>query len=222
MSSAAGVVLTIGHSNHSLDRFLELLRRHEVGAIADVRSAPYSRRFPQFNREPLARWLRDEGIRYDFLGRELGGRSDDSSDYDESGCIRYDRLRRKPGFERGLDRVLELSARYRMALLCAERDPLCCHRFLLVAHALAERAEGPSVGHVMLTGPPPYDSGIECHERVLGLLLEATGQPPTLWGLPEAERTRKAIAIQTRRYGYRSVPAVPPEPHPYDLEDSPS
>lgn len=211
MNAGRRVVLTVGHSTHSIGDFVELLKRHEVTAVADVRSAPYSRRCPQFRRQALGRSLRDRGIQYLILGRELGGRSDDPADYGADGRIRFDRLRRKPTFAEGLDRVLRGSEGYRIALLCAERDPLNCHRFLLVAQALAEAAEvgadPPFVGHIILSGPDPRDSRVESHARLLDRLLEATGQQPTLWGPPGAtrpERVRRAIAIQTARFGHRS------------------
>ena len=100
-----------------------LLRMHRVTSLADVRSSPYSRFNPQFNRKALAESLRRAGIAYEFLGRELGGRSDDPGDYAE-GRIRYDRLVAKPDFEIGLERLLRHPPNERTALLCAEKEPL--------------------------------------------------------------------------------------------------
>ena len=75
-------VLTIGHSNHTIERFMELLRQHHVTAVADVRSAPYSHMHVQFNRKALASALKQEGIAYSFLGKELGGRPADKTCYE--------------------------------------------------------------------------------------------------------------------------------------------
>ena len=122
-------VLTIGHSNHLQEYFLDLLIQFGVTALADVRSVPYSRFNPQFNREGLAATLKERGIRYIYLGHQLGGRSEDLSCYDEeTGHIRYDLLAKKPQFRNGLRRVLRGAEEYRIALMCAESEPLDCHR----------------------------------------------------------------------------------------------
>ena len=101
MNEACGTVFTIGHSTHALEAFIALLRRHDVTAVADVRSAPYSRFNPQFNREPFADALVSEGLRYVFLGNSLGGRSDDPACC-EDGRIRYDRVAETESFKSGL------------------------------------------------------------------------------------------------------------------------
>ncbi len=100
-----GLVFTVGHSNHPLDRFIALLREHGVSAVADVRSVPFSRAQPQFNRSELSPSLKANEIGYVFLGRELGARSDDPSCY-EDGRVLYRRLARTELFKCGLRRVL--------------------------------------------------------------------------------------------------------------------
>ncbi len=142
-------ILTIGHSNHPIERFLALVQGAGVGAIADVRSFPTSRYAPQFNKETLARSLEEKGIAYLYCGKELGGRS-------------HARPSTPEGFQNGLDRVVTESARHRIALMCAESDPLDCHR-LLLARALAER--GIAVGHILVSGEIASQSAIE--ERLL-------------------------------------------------------
>ena len=107
-------IYTVGHSNHTSEAFVTLLRTHGVTALADVRSAPYSRFNLQFNRETLARALEAQGIRYVFLGRELGARPDDPGCYEE-GRVRYARLARTALFRRGLDRVADGAHRHRLA-----------------------------------------------------------------------------------------------------------
>jgi len=128
-------VLTIGHSNHTIERFIELLCQHHVTAVADVRSSPYSQMHAQFNREALASALKQEGIAYSFLGKELGGRPADKTCY-ENGRVQYRRVAATQIFRSGLDRVLAGVQSYRIALMCAEREPLECHRTLLVAPEL--------------------------------------------------------------------------------------
>ncbi len=128
-------VYTIGHSTHPREFFVALLLRHGIGAVGDVRSKPYSRMHPQFNREELTNYLYEAGIAYVFLGRELGGRGEDRSCYD-SGKVRYERLAQTQLFREGLRRVREGTRDRKMALMCAEKDPLDCHRGVLVARHL--------------------------------------------------------------------------------------
>lgn len=147
--AASKQILTIGHSNHSFETLLSLLKAHNVGAVCDVRSAPYSRMNPQFNREGFAEQLRENGIAYIYLGMELGGRTDDNTCY-EGNRVRYDRLAQKDVFQNGLRRVVEDAAKYRLCLLCAEREPLECHRTLLVSRHLAEM--GLEIQHILADG----------------------------------------------------------------------
>lgn len=142
-------VFTLGHSTHTIDRFVELLRRHDVTAIADVRSRPYSRMNPQFNKDPLAKSLKQHGIAYSFVGKELGARPDDPACYVQ-GRARYDLIARTDLFQQGLDRVVSGSTKYRIALVCAEKDPMTCHRAMLVCRALATRSVGAK--HILANG----------------------------------------------------------------------
>jgi uncharacterized protein (DUF488 family) len=156
-------VLTIGHSNHTIERFIELLRQHQVTALADVRSAPYSQIQAQFNREALALALKQEGIAYSFLGKELGGRPADKTCY-ENGRVQYQRVAATPIFRSGVERILAGVQSYRIALMCAEREPLECHRALLVAPEL-EKA-GVAVLHVHA------DGRTEPHSDAMSRLLD--------------------------------------------------
>ena len=168
MNATENPVLTIGHSTHLPEVFLELLLRHGVKAVADVRSSPFSRFNSQFNREVLEQWLQISGLRYVFLGRELGARSEDRCCY-ENGRVQYARLAQTPLFQSGLDRVMRGAARYRIALMCAEKEPLECHRTLLVAQELRRR--GVPVLHIHA------DGRLETHEAAMERLLDVTGVP---------------------------------------------
>ncbi len=143
------MVYTVGHSNHPIEKFLSLLTDHAITAVADVRSQPFSRRFPQFNKQRLAASLGEHGIAYVFLGQELGARSEDESCY-EDGQVQYRRLAATSLFKQGLDRVLTGAEKFRVALMCAEKEPLDCHRTLLVGRALEER--GTSIAHILADG----------------------------------------------------------------------
>ncbi len=140
---------TIGHSNHPIERFLELLNRHGITAVGDVRSHPYSQYNPQFNRENLRRSLKDHGIAYVYLGRELGPRSEDPFCYVD-GRVQYDRLARTEAFRRGVERLFAGLQTYRIALLCAEKDPTTCHRMILICRVL--RTESLDIVHILEDG----------------------------------------------------------------------
>lgn len=142
-------VFTIGHSNHSIEKLVELLAMHAITAVGDVRSSPYSRYNPQFNRETLCAALKSARIAYVFLGRELGARPEDRSCY-LNGKVDYDGLASTELFERGLQRVAKGSKQHTIALLCAEKDPLTCHRCILVSRHLVSRRM--SVQHILEDG----------------------------------------------------------------------
>lgn len=156
------VIYTIGHSTHSLERFIELLEMHDVGAIADVRSTPYSRWHPQFNRDALRLALKAQGIAYVFLGKELGARSKNPSCY-ENGRVNYRKLARTELFRAGLQRIRDGSERMKVALMCAEKDPIECHRTILVSRQLVE--SGSRVAHILASG------NIETHESAMKRLF---------------------------------------------------
>jgi uncharacterized protein (DUF488 family) len=156
------MIFTVGHSTHSLQDFVTLLKKAGITAIADVRSAPYSRYQPQFNREALSQSLADSGIQYVFVGDLLGGRSPNPEDY-FNGRVVYSRLKSSEGFAEGIQRVIMGSHKFELALMCTEKEPLDCHRTLLVAQALTE--QGVSVSHIH------NDAHLESHEDALSRLL---------------------------------------------------
>lgn len=153
------VVFTIGHSTLPYWDFLSLLRGAGVTAVADVRSSPYSRHQPQFNRETLYQEFRADGIAYVFLGDHLGGRPRDSSLF-RGGVADYEEMAKTKAFRAGIKRVLEGANKYKVALMCSERNPLDCHRCLLVGRALKERKT--RVMHIMDNGDVRSQEEIEC------------------------------------------------------------
>ena len=195
----SGAILTVGHSSHSLEVFLGLLFDHGTTVLVDVRSAPYSRFSPQFNREELAAELKCQGIAYIYLGRELGGRSEDPSCYDrDTGCIRYDLLAKEPRFRDGLQRVLRGAKDHRITLMCAEKRPLDCHRTLLVGHEL-DRV-GVEVAHIL------PGSGLQSHAAAMDeLLVRFPTCGPSLLEphRSRAEQVAAAVAEQAKIIGHR-------------------
>jgi len=138
---------TIGHSDHATQEFIDLLRRYEIALVVDVRSQPYSRWTPQFNRETLKRDLEGAGIAYRFMGDLLGGRPSDPTLY-EGGGERpdYARMEQTPAYQTGIDRLLDLASAERTVVMCSEGDHRHCHRHLLVTQTLLSR--GAQVIHI--------------------------------------------------------------------------
>ncbi len=151
-------IYTLGHSNHSPDFFLELLKRHDVEVVVDVRSSPYARYAVHFNKEPLQTHLRSHGLKYLFLGDVLGGRPDGEEFYDAEGRVLYDRLAESPAFLGGINRLVRGAAISRIALVCGEEDPAECHRRLLLGRVLSER--GVAVFHIRGDGRLQSESEI--------------------------------------------------------------
>jgi uncharacterized protein (DUF488 family) len=191
--SAKHAVFTIGHSTHSLESFAELLRRHGVTTLADVRSAPYSRFNPQFNREALERNLRAHGISYLFLGRELGARPDDPSCY-ENGRVIYERLARTERFHNGIEIIINGATDRCIALMCAEKEPLECHRTLLVARVLDKA--GIRVKHILA------DGSLQTHDETMQRLLHVVGLPQEDLFRSRDELIAEALARQEKRVAY--------------------
>jgi uncharacterized protein (DUF488 family) len=158
MNSDMQTILTIGHSTHSYEQFLRLLRDAKVTAIADVRSSPFSRHQPQFNKNDLRDELRLDKIDYAFLGDELGGRPRNDDLFCE-GIADYEKMARTSEFEQGLHRVIKGAGKYRVALMCSEHDPLDCHRCLLVGRALKQR--GFNINHILFDGAQKTQSDVE-------------------------------------------------------------
>lgn len=142
-------ILTIGHSNHTLLRFIALVVGANVTAVADIRSAPASRFMPHFNKGRLAASLAERGIGYFFLGKELGGRPERPELF-TCGVADYEKMAEQASFKSGVARLVEQAQDRRIALMCAEADPLDCHRSLLIGRALSR--SGASVGHILATG----------------------------------------------------------------------
>ena len=188
-------VLTIGHSNHSPDEFIALLKQRHVDEIIDVRSSPYSRYAAQFNRDPLSRILEAADIGYVFLGAELGGRPADPSYYDTNGRVLYERIANTDLFEDGLAYLTRSADECHIALMYIEKDPLDCHRTLLIARALVER--GIDVEHILA------DGSLENHHATMSRLVDALKLPP--YGdlfRTKSEVVADALRIQENKVAY--------------------
>ena len=245
VSADSSPVVTIGHSNHAPDTFAALLRQHGVNVVVDVRSAPYSRYLPHFNKEHLAESLEEAGIRYSFLGKELGGQPAERAFYDDDGRVMYDKLAATAAFKEGFEYVLDAAAVHpstssgrtaaervkdewlrmlkderllsrvegrtaaecvegqtaappaqRLALMCSEKEPLDCHRTLLIGQTLAKR--GVAVAHIHA------DGSLETHEDAMNRLLDSFKLPHNgdLFRSREAV-IEDAVTRQSQRVGAR-------------------
>ena len=156
-------LFTVGHSNHIIEDFITLLQKHGVTAVADVRSHPYSKYLPHFNQKLLKASLLDVGIRYVFLGKELGARSNNPNCYVDGKAV-YEKIASTKEFNDGIQRILEGAKSYQISLMCAEKDPITCHRAVLVCQHLRE--SGLEINHILKNGD------LETHHNLEERLLE--------------------------------------------------
>jgi len=198
-------IYTIGHSTHEIDAFIDLLVKHGVTAIGDVRSQPYSR-IPYFNREALENALKAKRIKYVFLGRELGARRDERECYVEGQAV-YERVAELPAFRQGLERLKRGVQDHTIALMCAEKEPLDCHRTVLVCRHLREM--GFDIRHILA------DGSVEKHEDTEKRLIEMTGESKSLFEpeLCERDLIERAYTARGKQIAYRAdtVGAMPGE-----------
>jgi uncharacterized protein (DUF488 family) len=153
-------IFTIGHSTHPLEDFVILLRQHRIEFVIDVRSTPYSRRMPQFNKENLQLELRDRAIRYAHMPNEFGARRTEAELYGAERRVDFGRVRDTDIFRRGVERLKHGAAQgCRIALMCSEADPFDCHRFSMISYQLAK--EGLRIKHILRNGALIDNSALE-------------------------------------------------------------
>ena len=180
MPSDSTTLLTIGHSSHELVEFVQLLKTHGVTAVADVRSQPYSR-IEHFSRKPLEAALKAEGIEYVFLGRELGARRDEADCYVD-GQAAYERIAELPLFKEGLARLRRGMGTHVVAIMCAEKEPLDCHRTILICRQLHK--DGVRIRHILADGT------LEDHAATERRLVREMGVQP---GLFESDNSEESL-----------------------------
>jgi uncharacterized protein (DUF488 family) len=195
-------IFTVGHSDNSIDWFIELLRMHGITALADVRSHPFSQFTPQFNRDELKVSLRAARVCYVSLGRELGARRNEATCYVD-GKARYELIAKTPLFRAGLDRVRQGTEVHRIALMCAEKDPITCHRAILVSRHL--RGMGIPISHILQSGD------LETNEAMEHRLVAATGHSEADLFSDEATMIEYAYEVQGDRIAYVQQPVAADE-----------
>ena len=192
-------IYTIGHSNHTVDTFLSLLQRHRIQAVADVRSSPYSRFSPQFNRDVLPKCLRAINIEYAFMGDRLGARPHEPACY-QDGSVDFASLSRTDTFKDGLIEARNRAVRVNLALLCSEKDPIHCHRMILVCRHL--RSTDTLIRHIRETGA--VEDNHEAERRLLTLLHM---EPADLFRTPD-QMIEEAYDRQGARIAYHEEERV--------------
>ena len=148
-------LFTIGHSVHPLAYFLELLRKYAVDYVIDVRSIPYSEHASDYNKENIKNFLNDEKIGYAHMGKYFGARQEDSSLYTfdknkEKYYLDFEKVQKSPNFQIGFENILKGREKYKIAFMCSEKNPIDCHRAIMVGNAFFKK--GCSVKHILDNG----------------------------------------------------------------------
>ena len=175
-------IFSIGHSNHSFADFLGLLQKYQIEVLVDIRSQPYSKYTPHFTSTNLKKLIRENGLKYLFMGQELGGRPDGSEYYDPTGRAIYAKVAHSPLFLAGLERLQTGLTRFRVAIMCSEENPTGCHRHLLVSRVLTER--GIEVVHIRGNGQSQTELALRAQEQ-----SAKGGLQPSLFGDQDEELT---------------------------------
>lgn len=187
-------IFSVGHSTHSFGTFIELLRSAEVNAVADVRSVPWSKHFPHFNRKELKEKLEAVGVQYRFFGKMLGGRPDDPSLFDGT-VADYEAMAKSEDFAKGIVRVISGAKKYNLTLMCSEHDPLDCHRCLLVGRELLQ--QGGIVKHILASG------NVVTQQEIESYLLQNSGRFSDDLYLPRDELIKAAYRERARKVAFR-------------------
>jgi uncharacterized protein (DUF488 family) len=191
------ILYTIGHSNHKIEDFLSLLKMHSINCIVDVRSTPYSHYNTQFNRESLVKELLNVNIEYIYLGNQLGARASGTHCYN-SNSVNFEYLAKTDQFHIGLESLKDISSKYQSALMCAEKDPIECHRFILICRNL--KNSGFHIKHILSDGS--IEDNLDTERRLIKMLkIEPTLFEPTK---TKNELTDQAYEQQASNIAYDS------------------
>jgi len=183
---------TLGHSNHTMETWLALVRQHQVQVVVDTRSSPYSKYVPQFDRDLIQQSLEAAGVRYLFLGAELGGRPANPAYYDHTGRVVYGRLREDTQFRAAIGRLEAGFERYRVGLLCGEEDPAHCHRRLLIGRVLTEH--GHTMLHIRGDGRVESDEAVAAESK-----KPLIGCQPALFAELDEDKWRSTASVLPKR-----------------------
>lgn len=189
------MIFTIGHSNLLLSEFTSLLAKNQIGVLCDVRTVPSSRYSPHFNGSNLKSALSNSGIRYEYFGNLLGGRPSEATCY-VNGRVDYELVSKTLSFQYGLQNLIALSRTGKVAIMCTEKDPINCHRTLLVARNLAK--QGLSISHILGNGQ------LETHEDLENRLFSVSRLPNADLFQDHEQLLNRAYRIQSEKVSYVS------------------
>ncbi len=189
------VCYTVGHSNHDISVFIELLNKHEIEKIIDVRSVPYSKYVPEYNRDELNRYLEREDIDYEFKGDTLGARHTDEKFLTNS-KVDFSKVRKDEYYKESIKKLVEeIKGGSKISLMCSEKNPFNCHRFVLVSYSLKKM--GVNVKHIL------GDGGILSNEKLEEKLLSTYGldfKQTTLFGEKKSKKEALETAYKKRNF----------------------
>ncbi len=192
--------VTIGHSTNTIATYTALLTAYMIDSIIDVRSTPYSRFNPQFNRETLKTDLELEDITYLFLGDRLGARREEPEVYFPDGIVNFEKVRELTVFKEGIDQVVDMiRSSHKVALMCAEKEPFDCHRFVLIAPALTSR--GVRIEHILSVEETVTQQSLE--DRLIKK-YNLDNLQASLFNPPKSRdaRLQEAYVLRNRDIGY--------------------
>ncbi len=175
------IIYTIGHSNYDANQFIKILQSYSIEIVVDIRSAPYSKYCRQFNKKTIDQALNNNGIKYLFLGKELGARPESPECYEQN-RIQYDKLKETELFRQGIKRIKDSTSKHIAVLMCSEKDPTNCHRTILVSRVL--KGEGVEVKHIL-------DENITVSQNEIEEQLQKKFKlEPLLFDPPDAKQRR--------------------------------
>lgn len=194
------IIYTIGHSIHSSESFLELLKKYQINALVDVRSVPFSKFNTQFNQQTFKSFLKENGIHYLYFGKEMGARMEDLKLFDEFDQLDFKKVRNSSGFKKAIQRLKNgLEKNLQIALMSSKAEPISCHRFAMIAPALT--AEGVEVKHIL-----PDGKSISQKELENQMIMEYANELPQVDmfnpQINEEKRLQKAYELKNREIGY--------------------
>lgn len=195
-------LFSIGHSQHKIDYFLSMLKKHRIDYILDVRSVPYSQYAMDYNKENIKNILEKNGIGYAFMGNFFGARPKNSSLYFPNGYLNFERVENSVEFKMGFDNVVKgVKNGYRIAFMCTEKDPIECHRAILVSYAFYKA--GYSIKHIMSDNTIQTQQDI--NKRLLDMYYPDRNQLSLFESdnLSEEQYLVQAYKKQNEKIGYR-------------------
>jgi uncharacterized protein (DUF488 family) len=193
------VIYTVGHSTHQLDYFLELLKAYWVDCLVDVRSVAASSYNPQYNKEPLSNFLKNNGVTYMHFAEEFGARHAETELLDDEGNVDFEKVHLSLNFQKGVERLRQgIKKGFTIALMCAESDPFNCHRFSLISVALEN--EGFDVRHILKD--KTMETNAQLESQLLKKFDKQLPRPDMFTRVTPDEQLKAAYRLQNKEIAF--------------------